>query len=385
MNDVIMPILQQYLFVIGSFQGLLLAALLLFDANNTNASRILGIWCLCFALSFLAAFIVIDNQLNVFSFLIGWSFFLPASYGALLYLYCRHAIVERPLSAIDFIHFLPLLICWLLNIDILMAPADEKLTLVINGPTHSLAFVLSQFILFVQAFVYIYFSARLINQHQNKAKHTLSSFNPSIFKWLWMLLILNLVIWTLKVLSQISQEVSFLSSVGSFLIVVLIYSIAMVQWRDPKLFKVEQLTDSPVVMSQNTQTDKHLKPVAGNSVGSLSQEIRLSLLKDVKQLMDEQKLYLENHLTLSSLAEAIGISTHHLSEVLNQEVGKNFYQFVNEYRIHFICEKIKSNPSDKILDLAFSAGFSSKSTFNAVFKQIAGVTPSQYRKNKATK
>jgi len=95
--------------------------------------------------------------------------------------------------------------------------------------------------------------------------------------------------------------------------------------------------------------------------------------------MQEHKSYLDNQLTLTSLAEIVGISTHHLSEVLNQHEGKNFYQFVNKYRIDFVCEQLKSDTEIKILDLAMSAGFSSKSTFNAVFKQFVKLTPSQYR------
>jgi len=83
------------------------------------------------------------------------------------------------------------------------------------------------------------------------------------------------------------------------------------------------------------------------------------------------------------LAETVGISTHHLSEVLNQHEGKNFYQFVNEYRINYVCEQLKMDKNIKILDLAMSAGFSSKSTFNAVFKQFTQHTPSQYRQQLA--
>ena len=99
--------------------------------------------------------------------------------------------------------------------------------------------------------------------------------------------------------------------------------------------------------------------------------------------MQEQQTFLDNQLTLTRLAEIVGISTHHLSEVLNQHDGKNFYQFVNEYRINYICEKMKHDNEIKILDLAMSAGFSSRSTFNAVFKQFVKLTPSQYRKQLA--
>ena len=53
---------------------------------------------------------------------------------------------------------------------------------------------------------------------------------------------------------------------------------------------------------------------------------------------------------------------------------------MNEYRINYIRERMQQDQSSKILDLAMTAGFSSKSTFNAVFKQFTGLTPSQYRR-----
>ena len=150
-----MPILQQYLVAIGSFQGLLLASLLIFDRTLSNASRILGAWCLFLALGFLGPFITMDGQLNAFSPLIGLSFFLPASYGAFFYLYCRHAILDRPLAWVDMWHFSPLLLCYLLNIDLFLASPGVKLEAVLDGPPDTLGFATSSFVLFAQAFVYL--------------------------------------------------------------------------------------------------------------------------------------------------------------------------------------------------------------------------------------
>jgi len=82
---------------------------------------------------------------------------------------------------------------------------------------------------------------------------------------------------------------------------------------------------------------------------------------------------------LLGLSELIGVSTHHLSEALNQHEGKNFYQFINDYRVSYVQKMLAQEQTAKILDLAMTAGFSSKSTFNAVFKQTTGLSPTQYR------
>jgi AraC-like DNA-binding protein len=391
-----MPILVQYLHAIGSFQGLLLAGLLVFGSQNTNASRILGAWCLFLALSFLGSFIAMDGEMNMFTGLIGFSSFLPAAYGAFLYLYCRHAIVERALVPKDLWHFLPIVSCYLLNIELLTASAEVKLDAILNGPTILTPIIVAQSILFLQAFIYFWLSVRLIRRYQKQAKNTLSSFNPDIFAWLWKLLILDLVIWSLKAVAVSSEYRFSISTLADVLILVLIYSIALAQWRDPKLFKIEQLetnsknpedhlsvtdiknrSESLNTENKNSQSIDIKSPA--KTTGALDPSIRSSLLRTVRLHMNEQQAYLDNQLTLSRLAEAVGVSTHHLSEVLNQQEGKNFYQFVNEYRIEHICQLMKQDSSIKILDLAMTAGFSSKSTFNAVFKQFTNLTPSQYR------
>lgn len=96
----------------------------------------------------------------------------------------------------------------------------------------------------------------------------------------------------------------------------------------------------------------------------------------------DEKLYLDPSLTLSALSDNIGINTHELSYVLNNGVGKNFYQFINELR----TEEAKSlllSEDTKHLDMfgvAIRAGFNSKTTFYTTFKKATKLTPKEYIK-----
>jgi AraC-like DNA-binding protein len=368
-----MSLLQQYLFVIGAFQGLLLAALLPLGDKVRNANKILAFWCVLLALRFVWPFITLEKALNPFTWLLGFDSFLPACFGGLLYLYCRHAMIDRPLRWLDALHFVPMLICYALNFDVLLLSAEQKLSMVVNsqGPSGWNREV-GWFILYVQAFVYIGLSARLIYHCQTRAQETLAGFHPGIFTWLWVIVGFNFFIWGLKVLAKFGIFWQFSYLFSEFLIVLWIYSIAMFQWRDPKLFRIEQLVDEEDEKPVETQS---------TSEGALNDDLRGQLLTALRAQMTEQQLFLDNQLTLTRLSEAVGISAHHLSEVLNQKEGKNFYQFVNQYRVDFVCRQLKQDPALKILDLALSAGFASKSTFNAVFKQLTGTTPSQYRQS----
>ncbi|MCJ8272271.1 MAG: helix-turn-helix domain-containing protein, partial [Psychrosphaera sp.] len=317
------------------------------------------------------SFIPLDGPANGFSFLIGWHFFLPALYGPFLYLYCRHAINERPFKPRDLLHFSSWLACVLLNYKILFASGEQKLAMFASSLQLGWQTLVTDVILYSQAFIYVALSAWLILRYQRQARTTLSNFNPQIFAWLWTILLLDLTIWLLKVVGG-GARMTTLSVMGDVLIVVFIYSIALAQWRNPSLFKIEQ----PLEPESENKTKPQIK-----TEGALDASIRSSLLSAVQEYMRVHEAFRDSQLTLTRLAEAVGVSTHHLSEVLNQQEGKNFYQFVNEYRINDICQKMKADNAGKVLDLAMAAGFASKSTFNAVFKQLTGTTPTQYRKS----
>ena len=396
-----MSILTQYLHVIGVFQGALLAGLLIFGAKTSTASRILGTLCLLLALHFLGPFIYLERAINVFSPLIGFQVFLPASFGAILYLYCRHAIIDRSFALKDLLHLLPLVVCYLLNIEFFLSSSEAKIDVILHGTENLKNLKIAEAIVSIQAFTYLGLSMLMVRRIQNKANQTLSNINPEMFSWLWRLLFLVLLIWSLKEMMGTEEYPFLFYTTGEVLTIVLIYSIAMAQWRNPVLFQIaqlntstiaqEELASSNIILSEEVSTIEASTETRGIAVnvtsttnsGALDPSIRSSLLKVVRRNMEEHQIYLDNQLTLTRLAEIVGISTHHLSEVLNQHEGKNFYQFVNEYRINYICEKMKHDKEIKILDLAMSAGFSSRSTFNAVFKQFVKLTPSQYRKQLA--
>ena len=97
--------------------------------------------------------------------------------------------------------------------------------------------------------------------------------------------------------------------------------------------------------------------------------------------MRKSKIYLDLDLSLDGLASKMKMSKHHLTQLLNERIMKNFYSFINEYRIEEAIDRL-NNPTLQvnILSLAFDCGFNSRSSFNSYFKKITGHTPSAYRK-----
>ena len=107
-----------------------------------------------------------------------------------------------------------------------------------------------------------------------------------------------------------------------------------------------------------------------------------SIAEEVKVLVNE-KPYNDPELNLPSLAKALDLSVHHLSQVINHDQNSNFYDFINRYRIDEVKQQLtdRYRAEQSILTLAFAAGFNSKATFNRIFKEQTKQTPSQYRKS----
>jgi AraC-like DNA-binding protein len=115
---------------------------------------------------------------------------------------------------------------------------------------------------------------------------------------------------------------------------------------------------------------------------SLSSHQAKQIEKRLQTFMTAEKPYLNPQLNLSDLAEALDVSTNLLSQLLNEHIGKNFYDYVNAYRLEYFLTLSKAPQYQHftLLSLAYEAGFNSKTTFNAFFKKSLGTTPSDYLK-----
>lgn len=101
------------------------------------------------------------------------------------------------------------------------------------------------------------------------------------------------------------------------------------------------------------------------------------------RLMIEKKPYLNGELNARELAKELNISVNHLSETLSKKQNQNFFDFVNNYRVAAVKEKMQ-DPTFRqltLLAIAFESGFNSKTSFNMIFKKFTGQTPSQYYKS----
>ncbi|MEI7012142.1 helix-turn-helix domain-containing protein [Leptospira licerasiae] len=106
-----------------------------------------------------------------------------------------------------------------------------------------------------------------------------------------------------------------------------------------------------------------------------------SKIKDrLESLMRREKVYADEDLTLSQLADELGLTNHQLSEFLNQRLSMKFSDYINSWRIEEAKVLLLEDPDRSILAISESVGFNSKSAFNEAFKKFADSTPSEFRK-----
>ena len=101
---------------------------------------------------------------------------------------------------------------------------------------------------------------------------------------------------------------------------------------------------------------------------------------DLLRLLEVDKVYLENDITLDKLAELLDTDRYSASQVINQEFDKSFYELLNDYRVQEV--KILLNSSnhlnESVIQIAYSVGFSNRVSFNKAFKKRTGMTPTEY-------
>jgi AraC-like DNA-binding protein len=104
-------------------------------------------------------------------------------------------------------------------------------------------------------------------------------------------------------------------------------------------------------------------------------------IKKLTYLMEIEKLYRDETISLQSLSEKLSITPHQLSQIINNKLNKNFADFINTYRIEEVKKRLNDpkNANQKILSIAFDVGFNTRVAFNTAFKKYTRMTPTQYK------
>ena len=115
----------------------------------------------------------------------------------------------------------------------------------------------------------------------------------------------------------------------------------------------------------------------------LTAEQVVALREQLLALIQTQKIHLDAELRIKQVANELAISSHQLSQLINDQFDKNFNEFINEFRVQEAISIMRGDKSHRyhLLDVALASGFNSQAVFNPAFKKVTQLTPSQFKKS----
>jgi AraC-like DNA-binding protein len=106
---------------------------------------------------------------------------------------------------------------------------------------------------------------------------------------------------------------------------------------------------------------------------------RSRIRRKLDEAMNTGRLHRDSSVTLRALCVSLKENPHYVSQVINQDLETNFYDLIKKHRVEDAMTALIAEPEKSVLDIALDVGFNSKSTFNAAFRQHAGMTPREFR------
>lgn len=119
------------------------------------------------------------------------------------------------------------------------------------------------------------------------------------------------------------------------------------------------------------------------AVSTLTRIDREAALARLQQRMAQDRIYADETLSLASLATAVELTPHQLSELINTGLGIGFSRYLREQRMAAAQRMLREEPNASVLSVGLAVGFTSQSNFYVAFREIVGDVPGRYRKRAA--
>lgn len=294
----------------------------------------------------------------------------------LLYLYVRAVTgATKGLRVRDSIHGVPfLLVTAFYMTTFYLLPVAEKQALLESGwlqtPLHRLALPLLGD---AQQIAYIGAALVALKRYGLRLKDLFANLEAVEKSWLRRLLLLWVTIFTLHFAWVLARFFTVPAVVNWATLIVmdvlhLLLSLAFVGYAQMEAFR-----DSGRIKGIE-------EPRSARGNLQLPDRERAAAFERLQQYFEAEAPYLNPGISLAGLADALALTPRELSEVINREAGRNFFDYVNAHRIEAGKRLLAENPTMTVIEVAYACGFNSKSAFNDSFKKHTGLTPTAFRK-----
>ena len=351
------------LFVAGIGIAVFIEFLLISKKNKSAADQILTLWMFLISVHLFLLYIFITEDVYRFPFLLGTEHPLPLLQGVFLYIYACFLTNQLPEKReVLLLHFVPAAVMYLYLVAFFVLPADQKIQIYRNhGTGYELFIIVRRYAIVFSGILYVTWSAVLLRRHRRNIRNRFSDLEKINLQWLRILTYGLGGIWLLVIFFR--NDVLILAGIVIFVFLVGFFGV-----RQTNIF-------APNLLPANGNEQRKKYPKSG-----LTEETSTKLHQTLVRLMTEEALYRKSDLSIDDLSSKLGVHPNYLSQIINQKEKKNFYDFVNTYRIEEFKRLIamQKNQQYTLLSLAYDCGFSSKSSFNRYFKKATGQTPSEY-------
>lgn len=365
-------------YIVGGVQGLFFAFLILNKKKRQIADFLLSGFVFTISVLLINHYIDTHGILFKYPHLRFVSIIIPLIFGPLLYMYTENILLKKQeFKKTYYLHFAPAVLFSLLIIDLYFLNKNELNEFFqIRAIDANWRLQLAQVLQLIVPLIYIIFALRLISIQEKKNLNIFSELEKIDLNWLKILLWSFGIIWFIISVNVFIYEFSqariliWAHYTFTILFVFFIFFIGYQGIKKSNIF----------LDVKNAENNKIEKPIIEKKEIVIDENDEQ--VKELLDFMKTEKPYLKSNLTISDLASELNTQPHILSSLLNNKLSKNFFDFVNQYRIEEFKIQIEDPENKKytILALAFECGFNSKSSFNRIFKNYEGVTPSEYLK-----
>ena len=371
------------LIITETAMAIMVVFILLVLKKNKNANFFLAFFILTYSVSFLPFFFY-KNDLLIPTYLLSL-IILPANslIGVFLYYYTLFMTVRiEKLNKKDVVHFLFFLF---FIVFMMVNYFFNKNSYDIIDQRHIVAPAMILVMIgcgIVISIIYTILSYIKIKKYSKDIKNYTSDIESIDMSWINKIIyysILSTFVFIICFSITVGKVSSlYIVSIDIVVFIIMLFILAFYIINQPEVSKENRemysILSNLKIKHKNTSAKRYEKV----NLDIHTQERYLKLLKEY---MEKNKPYLNERITIKDLSEGLKLPYYQLSVVINNLLNKNFYDFINEYRIREVLSVLNEskNESVNILTIAFKCGFNSKSTFNRVFKNKMGTTPSMYK------
>jgi AraC-like DNA-binding protein len=367
-----------YIFIIGIFEAVFLFALISTKKKKSLADSILGGVFFFFGLNILLSFFEFYNRQNNYPFpaFINTTPPFILLHGPLLWFYVKAQTEQNfRFKQVHLLHLLPFVAMELnFMLNIYNLPQVVKIQIdASEGFKLMPSYGFIMMVILILPLLYYVWTLVILRKYIKSLKNYFSEIYQIDLNWLKVLIISSLVMTSII---NIAFFIDFFIPVAPF---VLMQAASFIFVSLYVLFlgffghKQESLFTKVPLRQVEAQLE------INKNITKAEEVFIYTLLADMKKL----KLYLNPDLNLSALSMAMNVSEEYLSGVLNNHLNRNFFDFVNQYRVEEFKTQCLNpqNDSFTLIGLAYNCGFNSKATFNRVFKNSTNLTPSEYKQS----